>query len=68
MTHFMYFTVKCPIPCDVVYGDIGYSGLYENDNATYQCDYDYYLIGPEVRYCINGNWTEVEPKCVPVGK
>ena len=65
---FMYFTAKCPIPSDISNGEINYSGLYEDDYVNYQCDYDFERIGPEVRTCKGGSWTEEEPRCGPVGK
>ena len=64
----MHFTVKCPIPSEISNGEISYSGLFEGDYVSYQCDYDFDRIGSEVRTCEAGSWTQHEPRCVPVGK
>ena len=60
--------VECGIPASIPGGKSRYSGIYFEDETTYECHDGYKLEGPQSVKCdINGNWGPT-PKCTSTCK
>ena len=65
----LYFTVTC-VPLSLANGDVTYTKSAQNGKyvvntvASFSCDSDYYLNGPNSITCQkSGNWNEQTPRC-----
>ncbi|XP_051517153.1 complement receptor type 2 isoform X2 [Myxocyprinus asiaticus] len=57
---------KCGSAGEISYGRFEYTGVSFGDSAKAVCQEGYELIGPAVRYCLDGGWNGRIPVCEPV--
>lgn len=49
-------------------GTVNFSSTLYGSNATYLCDFGFYINGSETRVCqYTGNWDGIEPICQSAG-
>ena len=59
---------RCPILIDPANGEVSVTGNSPGDTATYTCDSDYDLVGPQILTCgDDGMWSDGPPTCLGVG-
>jgi len=65
-----FFLLDCGTVPTIANGAVSHAeGTEYNATVTYSCDIGYLIDGVVNRTCqANGNWTDVEPTCPPIGK
>ena len=60
----MYIIADCPIPANIDYGTVEYTGVTAGSVATYTCTRGFNVAGRNERQClVTGEWEGYEPSC-----